>query len=134
MLSNKEFDISQTQQNITSKEAKDLYATCSELLITHRFAKNNISENDAVAIMDFADAYSVLNKNEQAKGICLTNIANIHFKNKNYAKASANFAEAAELAKKLVDSAKANSELSEFNKNIYLYWKRRYYFTISRFF
>jgi len=126
-------NLSQTKQNITSKEAKDLYATCSELLITHRFAKNKIDKNDAIAIMDFADAYSVLDKNEQARGICLTNIAHIHFRNKNYSKASMSYKEGSSCAKRLMDEAKENNNNSEFQEYFYFYRKRTYYQTISKF-
>lgn len=133
ILSNQEFDISQTEQNITSKEAKELYLTCSELMVARRFAKNNIDKDDAVAIMDFADAYSVLSSNEQAKGICLANIANIHFRNKKYSKATKNYFEAAECARKLFEEAKANFQTSEYNKYVYVYCKRKYYQTICAF-
>lgn len=44
ILTNTEFDMTHANQNITSKEAKELYATCSELLVTRRFAKNDIDK------------------------------------------------------------------------------------------
>lgn len=58
-----------SQDNITSHDAKELYEAFSELMITRRFARNNIVKNDALAIMDFADVFMVMRKNEQAKGI-----------------------------------------------------------------
>lgn len=37
--------------------------------------------------MDFAEAYTIFDKNERAKCTCLLNIGVIHFKNKEYQKA-----------------------------------------------
>lgn len=134
MQNDAEFNLSGSQKNITSFEVKELYLACSELLVARRFSKNNINKNDALAIMDFADAYSVLNKNEQAKGICLTNIANIHFRNRKYSKAAKSYKDAANWAKILFDKAKADSNLGDKRDYIYLYCKRKYYQTVWRFY
>jgi len=36
--------------------------------------------------MDFAEAFTVFDKNDRVKGICLMNIGIIHFKNQEYGK------------------------------------------------
>jgi hypothetical protein len=97
LKSDTDLDLESAKKNITSKEALDVYESISELMTTRRFANNHfIQLEDSIAIMEFADAYTVLNDNERAKGICLTNIAHINFKNKNYEKAAASYKNAAQ--------------------------------------
>lgn len=128
MVSNASFNIDTAKQNITSKEASIVYEAISELMTARRFTQNDfIKLKDAIAIMEFADAFTVLNKNEQAKGICLTNIAHIYYKNRNYEKAAQSYKNAAQCSKVLFTEAKDNRDISAFHKNVMLYCKRKYY-------
>lgn len=52
--------------------------------------------------MDFAEAYTIFDKNERAKCTCLLNIGVIHFKNKEYLKAVQIFGDAAKHAHKML--------------------------------
>ena len=121
--SDKELDLNSANLKITSKEAHCMFESFSELLITRKFAQNEINKNDAIAIMDFANAYTVLNDNEQAKGICLTNIAHIHFNNKNYSKAAKSYKEAADLANLIMNQAKIEGRDDDYHKNLYVFRK-----------
>ena len=96
MRSNTAFDIETTKKHITSQEALAVYESISELMTARRFAQNHFFKlDDAIAIMEFAEAHTVLANNEKSKGICLTNIAHIYYKNLNYKKAHLNYEEAA---------------------------------------
>ena len=74
LQNNLKFDLASNQLNINSPDVRHLYESCSKLIITRRFAKNDIDTNDALAIMDYANAFEVFEENEQVRGIWLTNI------------------------------------------------------------
>ena len=134
MISNADFDFEANQKNITSKELYDIYEWISELITARRFTRNDfIKQDDTIAIMGFADAYTVLDTNLQARGICLTNIAHIYYKNKDYIKAAKSYKEAADWAKEIFTQAKENMDFKIFKKNVYLYCKRKYYFAVWSF-
>ena len=63
--------------------------------------------------MDFAEAYTVFEKNERARCICLLNIGVIHFKNQEYQKAVSLFGDAAKYADKLLKTSK-NANRTEY--------------------
>lgn len=81
---------------MTSREVHQMYLAFSEMITARRFASNTFYlQNDAIAIMEYSDAFTVLDTNLQAQGICLTNIAHIYYRNKDYKKAETNYKGAA---------------------------------------
>jgi tetratricopeptide (TPR) repeat protein len=104
---NTALDLETAKENINSYDAFQVYEAISELMITRRFAQNDIIKHeDAIAIILFADAYTVLNNNENSKGICLTNIAHIHYKNRRFEKAANSYKNAADCSRKLFVESK----------------------------
>lgn len=83
--------------------------------------------------MDFASAYTVFEKNERAKGICLANMGVIHYNSEEFTKAKSNFAAAALCAKKLCEKAKNEKNKDDFDAYTYIYCKRKYYEAVSQF-
>ena len=115
MISNSDYNFEASKKNLPSKELSDIYEWISEIIITRKFQNNDfIKQEDAIAIMGFADAYTVLNTNLHARGICLTNIAHIYYKNKDYVKAANSYREAAELAKTLFTQAKDDMDFKSY--------------------
>ena len=134
MNSDNDMSIESARKAMTSKEALILFELFTELMTAKKFTNNDIFEkNDAVAIMEYADAYTVLNTNEKAKGICMTNIAHIYYKNKDYKKASTSYHKAANWARRLFEDAKDKGDSEEFDSSIYLYCKRKYYEVVCLF-
>ena len=122
---NEELNIDNTTENMTSFEILSMYESFSELITAKRFAANNFyKNNDALAIMDYAEAHTVFEQNKKIQGIWLNNIGHIYHKNKDYDKASKSYRSSASCALDLINE---NSEGEDIDENNYLYWKRKYY-------
>ena len=58
------------KQSMTSYEALKMYEVFCQLITAKKFTSNTIFQNnDAVAIMDYAEAYTVFSDNKKAQGI-----------------------------------------------------------------
>lgn len=94
---NGELNLEHIKEGMTSYEACKMFEVFSELITTKRFASNNLFEkNDALAIMDYAEAHTVFENNKKAQGICMTNIGHIYYRHKDYEKAANSYKEAAD--------------------------------------
>ena len=90
-------NLENTKQSMTSYEALKMYEVFSELITAKRFTSNSIFQNnDAVAIMDYAEAHTVFSDNKKAQGICMTNIGHIYYRHKDYLKAAKSYEDAAD--------------------------------------
>jgi hypothetical protein len=119
-------NLENTKKSMTSQEALNMYEVFWELITAKKFTSNTIFQNnDAVAIMDYAEAYTVFSDNKKAQGIWMTNIGHIYFRHKDYQKAAKSYEEAAQCAYKLHMRYDGLEETKK--EHIRLYWKRIYY-------
>ncbi|CAI2381718.1 unnamed protein product [Moneuplotes crassus] len=121
------------KSKMTSYESILLFQVFTDLIPAVKFANNNIdNSNDALSIMEYAEAYTVFQGNKKVQGICMTNIGHHYFNLKDYQKASRSYEEAAQCAHDLMiigDSGSTNIE-----ENIKPFCKRTYYASIAKFF
>ena len=68
-------------------------------------------QHDALNLVNLAQAFTVfdLEGNEQAKGVCLNNIGNIHFRNHKFDLAVKSYRKAVEIAKGALSRPSRNS-------------------------
>lgn len=67
---NGQLNLGNTNNYVTSYEVTKMYEVFSELITAKRFADNNLfDKNDALAIMDYAEAHTVFKDNIKAQGI-----------------------------------------------------------------
>ena len=65
---------------VTSREARVLLNTFEDLSTTKGFAFNSFfGKEDQKVIMDYAQAYTIMEQNPVARGICLTNMGILRF-------------------------------------------------------
>lgn len=82
---------------MNSYEAQKIFEIFTELFTAKKFTSNTISKNnDAVAIMEYAEAYTVFTGNKKVQGICMSNIGHIYHKLEDFEKAAKSYKEAAE--------------------------------------
>lgn len=68
--SNGELNLEITTETMTSHEALQMYGMFSELMTAKRFTLNNfLCHDNAVAIMEYAEAHTVFKDNKKAQGI-----------------------------------------------------------------
>lgn len=94
---NGELNLENMAQSMTSYEALKMYEMFAELITTKKFTSNKIFQNnDAIAIMDYAEAYTVFSDNKKAQGICLNNIGHIYHRLQDFNKAYKSYSDAAQ--------------------------------------
>jgi len=126
MKTNGELNLENTKESMNSYEAQKMFEAFTELVTAKKFTSNTIFKNiDAVAIMEYAEAYTVFNGNKKVQGICMTNIGHIYHKQKDYEKAAKSYNEAAECSLFLMEQEALNEEMV--SENLNLFCKRKYY-------
>ncbi|CAI2380645.1 unnamed protein product [Moneuplotes crassus] len=133
MTTNGEFNMDQMKSKMTSSEARKMFRVFSQLITARRFTSNKIMySSNAIAIMEYAEAYTVFRGNQKVQGICMNNIGHTYYKLGDYEKAAKSYHEASECARSLM----SNKLLSDviMKENIMLYCKRKYYFCMCKFY
>ena len=107
----REFNADTIDDAITSKQARELYSAFQDITTARKFANNDFfDKTDQLVIIDFANAYEVMAGNDITQGICLMNMAIIHYNNRNYVDAAKNFMQSAKRAKQLFIQARADND------------------------
>ncbi|CAI2381411.1 unnamed protein product [Moneuplotes crassus] len=129
---NGELNLENTKVSMNSYEAQKMFEVFSELITTKKFTSNTIlKNNDAIAIMEYAEAYTVFKDNKKVQGICMTNIGHIYQKLKDYDEAAKRYREAADLSLLLINDSESDDQT--ISENWKLYCKRKYYEIICLF-
>ena len=101
LTSNVEFESSLFEN--TNKEVSLLYKKFQDGVTAVKFKKDMFltEEHDVLNLVNLAKAFTVFDEenNEQAKGTCLNNIGNIHFRNQKYDLAVKSYRKAVEIAR-----------------------------------
>lgn len=85
------------KNKMNSSEARKMYEVFSELITARRFTSNTImNSSNAIAIMEYAEAYTVFRGNKKVQGICMNNIGHTYYKLKDFEKAAKSYHEASE--------------------------------------